>query len=228
VGASPDVFVDLRTWCTYIDNQMGREDCVGEALVGANWVRVKATGRRGSARAAWALARSRERRNRGDQLLNVGCMPSDAYDAAVSVGIVPIEANEDDLSRMNDVLTWEETVSAVPIPVGSLEPIDNGDLAAIDAALAEGSPATYTQDVDDSYRSLTSSNPVWSGIRSPSLGLHRQVVVGRILVTGAPGYVIWGSWGTGFADGGFAYIPCTAFAGLASEIVIHHGGVILP
>lgn len=226
VGLSEPPIVDLRQWCTYVDDQVGQR-CVGDSLVGANWVRVKAKGRRASARGVYILARDRERKRRGDAIGDVGCMPADGYDAAVSIGIFPRDDREDDPAQVNGPITWDEEVAAHALAPEDLEPIVDGDISSIDVGLAEDSPATYTQYVYQNYRDLRSGNPVWQGPSGTPQGLHRQVVVGRVIRDGSPCYVIWGSWGVGFADSGFAYVPCDLFAQEAHEIVIHHGGVIL-
>lgn len=234
VGASPAIItpvgsapiVDLRKYCTYVDNQFGSQ-CVGEAIVGANLVACKGQGKRGSHVGVYVGARVRERNRKGDAIPDVGCMPADGYDHIVAVGIEPLDARDLDPSKINTTDTWDEAVSAKKVPMEFLVPLEDGDLNGLDSALAAEWPATYTQEVDQSYLDLRSSNPVWTGLRGPSLGKHRQAIVGRIMVTGIPCIVIFGSWGTGWADGGFSYLPEDVFYGCAEEVVLHRGGVVL-
>jgi hypothetical protein len=225
-GLSSPPIVDLRKFCTYVDAQIG-DRCEGQGFTGANWVRIGAQGKRASPRGLYVLARSREKMRRGDALKDVGCMTSDAYDAAVAVGLFPRDAADDDPSGVNTKLTWDEDAAATPVPAEYLEPIENGDTAPVDAGLAENSPNGFTMGVDDSYMLLTSTNPVWTGPKGPIRGLHRQVNVGRVLVANVPHYVAWNSWGSGWSEGGFSFIPCDVWDQFATEVVVHHGGVVL-
>ena len=234
VGAAPAVItpvssapiVDLRKYCTYVDNQNGSQ-CVGEAIANANWVACKAQGRRGSHVGIYVGARVRERQRKGDAIPDVGCMPADGYDHIVAVGIEPLDERDLNPALLNTTDTWDEALSAKKVPMEFLAPLEDGDLRGLDAALAAEWPATYTQDVDDSYQALNSSSPVWGGLKGPSLGKHRQAIVGRIVVTGVPCILVWGSWGIGWADGGFSYIPEDVFWGCAEEVCVHAGAVVL-
>lgn len=218
--------VDLRKYCTYVDNQNGGQ-CVGEATVGANHVANKGQGRRGSHVGVYVGARARERVRKGDALPDTGCMPVDAYDHVVAVGIEPLDGRDTDPSRLNSTDTWDEALSAKKVPSNLLLPLQDGDIYGLNGALVAECPATYTQSVDQSYENLSSSNPVWSGLQGTALGRHRQVVVGRILVSGVACYIAWNSWSANWAESGFSFIPCGVFWEIASEVVVHKGGVLL-
>ena len=60
------------------------------------------------------------------------------------------------------------------------------------------------------------------------LGLHAQLVVGhRPSLLGAvlPDLLIEGSWGDGWADGGYSWIAGATFVALARDVVACVGGV---
>jgi len=227
VGSGP---IDMRQWCTYVDDQDGNE-CVGEGLTGANWIITRGQGRRGSPVGVYVGARARERVRRGDALPDTGCQPYDAYDHCVAVGIEPYGARDiaraSDRSQLNRTDTWDEALTAVKMPIECFAPLYDGDLDSMDTWLASGCPATYTQPVDASYMQLSARSPIWRGMQGPKLGTHRQVVVGKLVVTGELCYVVWNSYGTGWADAGFSYLPTSVFWQNASEIVVHRSGVIL-
>jgi hypothetical protein len=172
-------------------------------------------------------ARAREGARKGAPVTDSGCQSSDAYDAICSTGICPHDARDDDPSQINDPDTWDEAIARVPVPTSALVPLQNGDTTSLDNWLMAGKCATYTQQYDNSYYAVSSSIPVWSGMTGKANGYHRQVIVGRIMVSGVPCYIIWNSWGTGWGDDGYAYIPVTAFGGIAQEMVVHVSGVQL-
>lgn len=86
-------------------------------------------------------------------------------------------------------------------------------------AAHNGAGAIFTMDVDDGYESLDAGNPVWTAPVGASLGAHCQCVVGYGTFAGQTCFIIRNSWGTGFGDGGYAYIPVDRFRLVATNIV---------
>lgn len=223
---TPATSVDLREYCTYVDSQDGSQ-CVGEALTGALWVAGLNQGRRASALGVYRAARARERIRTSDPLPDTGCQPSDAFDAVVAAGVYPRDNEDTDPSQLTDVETVEDAVAAYHHRCDAtwFTPIEPGDVDTAEAFLTAGWPVFFCMQVDSSYEALGNGGfNTWSGIKGPSLGGHAQVCVGFLANDSR---VIWNSWGTGWADGGFSYIPRPIWADCATELVAVHGSPVL-
>lgn len=237
VGAAADGFpqmatavlsaIDMRPMCAPILSQIGSQ-CVGQSVRSANAPMVKNIGTPVSPRGVYVAARVREIGRKGDAIPDTGCQPSDAYDAIVNgVALYPQDARDFDPSVINARDTWDEEVLCKALPVNALAPLDDGDTGSLDLWLSASCTATFTIDVDDNYFALSPSNPVWTP-GGQSHGLHRQATVGRIIRNGIPVYIVENSWGPGWADGGYSYIPVAVYQGQASETVVHRAGVTFP
>jgi C1A family cysteine protease len=51
--------------------------------------------------------------------------------------------------------------------------------------------------------------------------------VARVTLQGTDCYKIWNSWGTGWGDQGFGYIPCDALAAMAFDLYGMVSGPVL-
>jgi hypothetical protein len=216
----------------YVDLQIG-QCCVGESTDAMNWLASGGTGKRGSHRGIYTGARVRERARKTDPIPDTGCQATDAYGSIVECGIYPMDARDDDPAALNEMDTWGEEAGFVPVPMSYLTALSDGDTDSLTNYVLTskaGGPyvgATYTQAVDAGYEGLDASNPMWEGMKGPSLGFHRQGIVGVVQHQGTLCFVVWNSWGTGWGDGGFSYIPVPVFRANASSVVVHLNGVIL-
>lgn len=87
-----------------------------------------------------------------------------------------------------------------------------------------GVGAIFTMPVDAAYEALNSTSPVYTASPGASLGLHCQLVVGYGTFAGQVCVIVRNSWGTGFGDGGYAYIPLSRFKLIATNVVGVLGG----
>lgn len=224
---SPAATVDQRRWCSFVDSQDG-ERCVGQAFAGAAWVANGNQGQRFSDLCIWTEGRAREVARKGDPVLDVGMDPADAPDAMIDSGVCAREADDEDATRDTGRLNVEEVVAASKhkFDPGWFLPMADGDVTTGQQVLTMGATQTssgivipFSMPVDTAYEALNSTNPVYSGPSGAVLGNHMQCWVGYTTINGKPHAIVWNSWGTQFADGGFSYIPLDAFARLAVSLI---------
>lgn len=221
--------VDFRSFVPRVEAQGDTSKCLGEAFEDSRRVAVKGKGGLGSPTSVYEGARLRERLRRGDALPDTGCMPADAANHIVAVGFEPWDARDDGGSvTVNDLDTWVEAASARRMSLDDLVVLADGDTDSLERWLTWGAlndhpvAATFVMQVDENYENLTGSSPVWTpGGRV--LGGHGQCVVGY----SPSDFIVLNSWGTGWGDAGYSYIPRATFAAQASEIILLKGGPVL-
>ena len=213
------------------------------------WNAVGFKGRPPSRRALYWMAQARERRYVNQLLVDEG---TNDFDLLASItltgdpkndetvwGLVPMDVWPDDNLQPLEELPPDVVQAAVPIQPGDVEIIvaTGADLvAAIQRAVAGAGPSLqwgvpFTMAVDDAYESLGAQD-VYRGARGPSRGLHKQALCGYAPDPGAadglPKLLVRGSWGRGFADGGYAWIAGSVIvSGQCSGYEVVKGGIIL-
>lgn len=184
---------------------------MGEAIKGAHCIAVRGAGKRLSARGVHvaAVAREQGRSAHSAPLPDAPCQPSDAIDACIEVGVFPEDAADSDPTKDMALMTFAEAASCVQFKPTDFVSMLPGDVDAIDRLGGQGFATAFAMNVWASYEALTAGNSLWTGPQPGEqvLGAHQQVIVGRELVNGIDCCVVWGSWSTSFADGGFSYIP---------------------
>lgn len=222
---APAPTVDLRSLCTYVDNQIG-DRCVGDALEGARWVAVRGKGQRGSPRGIYVDARAREvERAQGAPIPDVGCDPQDAIDALVALGVFPRDARDEAFDQVTGLDTWAEAAAKQPMMPSHFAPVS--DLDTLDAWLTAGFVAAVWFQVDQSWMDLSPSAPTWLGPHGPIVGGHATVIPGYAGRAETDAYYDWNSYGLGWASRGFANIPRNVLRRVIQGAVVVTGGPIL-
>lgn len=197
------------------EDQGSSSACEGEGHMGAAFVAAGCRGKYGSADAAYTMARILERQRRTDPLPDTGCNERDLFAAMLGRmfggwGIVSEERWPLRADHINDDLPWDVFQAAQPIKWYDCARITStGDqlIADLSAALWARYGCTYVQAVDQSFFDWQGS-AVWPGLRGPVLGYHCQQIVAY-----EPGAVtVRGSYGTGWADGGYIRIATSFLA----------------
>jgi hypothetical protein len=165
-----------------------------------------------SARWGYTLGRERMLADPKAVLTDDGCMPSWVIEGGRSEGALSEDACpfSDDPAVLNARLSFGQLQHARGFRIADVAVIeDTGDacVRAMCAALAAGFPIGFGMQVDQSYEDL-GPNDVYEGPNGPSKGGHSQAVVGYVRGV----FIVAGSWGRGFADGGFAKIAPSFFA----------------
>lgn len=232
IAATSSPAVDFRKPLTLtVWSQGQKEKCVGAGIRDANSIAVGGQGQAVSEDGVWTDARALERTSVGAAISNTGCDTNDAYNASVSTGWYPRDARDDDPNNTSSLDTVDELVARVPVPLACFAPLADGDVDSMQRWATAGCCTTFTMWVGPAYQALSSTSPIWTGEPTSSGGYHRQVFIGYGLqpLNGAQVLcaIVWNSWGAGWADGGFSYIPLDVFAKVAIEPVTHRGGICL-
>jgi hypothetical protein len=244
-GAAPQLVlptafatVSQRSRCPYVDEQTGLM-CVEDSVEQLRHLAVAFQGARGSARFLYEAARVRERARKTDPIPDTGSTVGDMLDAACEVGIPPRDDRDGELPAINEMNTWDETAAAQLFVPGHFAIISDGDLATLDRYLSWGAARTdgggcgvqFTMAATQGYMQLRGpgAGSRWSGARpgDPVRGLHAQGIVGYTGLAGSDFYEVWGTWGTAFADQGFAYIRRDVVRSQGATFVAVTGGPVL-
>ncbi len=218
----PASSVDMRARCTYVDDQIGSQ-CVGEAVSGAHFLATNGAGKRASHRGIYTAARVRERSRKSDPVLDQGCIPADAFDALVLTGVYPLDDRDADGGALNSMETWDEAIGCKKFDPTDLTPITSGDDVTVDRWLTAGFPVVQWFELDQAFQDLSASGS-WPGVTGPIIGGHCTVLVGFF---NGGDYMLWNSWGRGWADGGFGRISRRVITSGAAGLVAVHGGPVL-
>ena len=168
---------------TYYEDQQ-TSDCVGCAFEGAHQIATKGLSKRTSPLSWYRGARLRARLRAGEALTDSGCQPIDGANAAISVGISPRDANDDNPSTVNEYETWGEATGSKLFDPSCFALLDDGNTDQIRAHLTAGHGLLFCMQVDDSYETFASTNPIarisWSFVAAN--------VSSSIAVLGGPVY----------------------------------------
>jgi hypothetical protein len=141
-----------------------------------------------------------------------GCQPACVVEAGRFEGALSEQAFpfSEDPVLLNRRVSFRELENARNYRIADIAVIEEtGDagVQVIRNALAAGFPIGFGMEVDQSYEAL-GPNDIYEGPNGPALGGHSQAVVGYV----GGVFIVAGSWGAGFANGGFAKIAPSFFA----------------
>ena len=227
---APASSVDLRRFCTYVDDQIGNQ-CVADSGEGLRWIAVGGQGRRASSRGPYVGARVRERARKTDPIPDTGCQVGDYLDTLLSPGTYSRDARDDDSASLDAMDTWDEEVACRTFVEGDFVSLEAGDFDSLDAWLTlgaslgdRGTAAQFIMSVDRAYEALASAQ--YTGPTGPSLGLHAQAVVGYTGRAASDWMIVWNTWGASWGAGGFCMIRRGSFQALArvAPMTVIRGG----
>ena len=156
---APAISADNTKFVTYYEDQQ-TSDCVGCSFEGAHYIATQGTSRRTSPFSWYRGARLRERSRTGEALLDDGCQPVDAANAAITTGIYPRDANDDNPATVNNSQTWSELAGSQLFLPEHFALVDAGDVDTIRAHITAGSGLVFCMQVDKSYEQFASTNPI--------------------------------------------------------------------
>jgi hypothetical protein len=166
---APASTADNTAYVTYYEDQQ-TSDCVGCSFEGAHMIATKGTSKRTSPFSWYRGARLRERSRTGQALADDGCQPIDAANAAISVGVYPRDANDDNPTTVNQAETWHELAGSQLFLPDHFALVDDGDVETMRAHLTAGNGLVFCMQVDESYEAFASANPIarisWSFVAS--------------------------------------------------------------
>jgi hypothetical protein len=216
--------------------------CEAYSLVRGLWVAGGQKSEEPAHVAAYVMARLRERAFATQPLPDQGTNDTDLLGAITLTGdsdndktvwgLVPSKVWGDTPEHLSADLPFDVVQAAVPISPGDVALVDafGADLiASVQAHALARQPVKFTMAVDAAYENLW--GPVaYQGLAGPSLGWHAQLGVGwRPSLLGAllPDILVEGSWGDGWADGGYSWIAGAAFVAVARDLIACLGCPVL-
>jgi hypothetical protein len=190
-----------------VQSQLGNS-CVGHSIASAAFLGARIDGRpidRPSPLFSYTLARQLE----GGPIRDVGCMFRYAIIGARTYGLVGNARWPERAATINTVPPLDAFIAGDEAQVGAYFRIARGDDgASIIEALRRGFCPVFGMEVDDAYMQYRGG--LWTPGGS-SYGGHAQVVVGYDAARVA--FRVLNSWGSGWGDGGFAWIPRATLCG---------------
>lgn len=170
--------------------------------------------------AQYALTRG-EDMGEGEKLVDSGSMPRSFFRSAAKFGVISEARWPFDAAKVNDGLPLDVFEAGVGARLRSYHAIDDSGanrIAAIKACIHAGIPVGFAMPVDSNYEKLDDST-VYQGRLGAAKGLHYQCITGYGPASyhGPEYFEVMGSWGVGFAFGGFARIAQHYIAN-ASEV----------
>lgn len=227
IAATAAATCDLRlVYANPVLNQGEDEDCVWMSIREANDFVNRGAGAQVSPRGGWTDTRAVE----GATIANTGCETTDAYSCSVSTGWRALDAADADPTKTNTRETPDEVVSRIRVPSRCFVPLADGDTDSIHRYATSNCPSTFTVWVGPKFQACNAQNPMWSGetsLDSSAGGYHRLSHRGYVLIGGVLCEIGLNHWSAAFGDGGYVYIPTTAFQKIAIEPVVHVGGIQL-
>lgn len=206
--------IDLSAHAPEIGDQGSSNSCVGWAVATAAYMRASIAKtpklRRPSAMALYGLGRAMLAGSPSEPLIDLGSQPRMVLAAAVRWGLVAEERWSFDISKINQRPSWAALDSGVGFDLQDYSWImTNGDqrVADMQAALANGYPIILSIVVDDGVDKSRADNGWLIGEPFGDIrGNHMVTIIGYRTVGGRVDFQMINSWGTGWGDGGRAWL----------------------
>jgi len=162
-----------------------------------------------SRRFTYTLGREITMANPSAVLVDDGAIPADVVEGMRVFGVVPESAFPgDDANVINERIAFGTLEASWRVTdIAAIAEVGEARVQAVRAALAHLYPVPYGQQIDDAYAYLA-NGAVYSGPKGKITGGHAQRIVGYRPgpTPGSWVFKVAGSWGTDFADAGFAWI----------------------
>jgi hypothetical protein len=199
-SGSSSKMLSAITSCPVLD-QGGSDACVGESFATSCWLVNGCAGKRPGGLPIYTLARARERARVTDQLIDIGCVPSDAIDGMTTFGLVADDAWPLTQAAVNDELPWDVLQLADAAKAPTITDIGSGAGMAdtIRAAIDSDKPVPFAMMVDQLFENITGST-IWTGYAGAPKGGHMMVFAGY----DQDSFFALSSWGLGWGNKGIA------------------------
>lgn len=200
----PSVF-SWRAYVETVPDQMSTSSCVGQAFANALHLHGLIRGEampRPSAKAIYDFARMLDT-GITHPLFDGGSRPSMALNGMRDYGLVAEERWPLTEANVNDKPAWDVFRHALSATLDQHYRIASGRGAGqlIREALASRYLPVFAMDVDAAFMDHDGRD-VYRGLAGPVVGRHMQAIVGW----DGSRFEVIGSWGTGWADGGFVML----------------------
>lgn len=199
--------IDLRKWCSPIENQQQLGSCVGNAVVGAlellqikHGIPYKDLSRLFVYYNARLMTQSQHK--------DEGCHIYLAFGTLSSLGTCTEQKWPYDIKQVFNRPSWGCYREAFVNKIDSYYSITgNSDTinSQIVSALKSGNPVVFGMEVDNNYLNYSSGIVKLEKSNFRSIGRHAQLIVGCDL--GQKTFIVRNSWGTSWGDKGYAYLP---------------------
>ncbi len=215
--------VDLRQYCSPVEDQGEQGSCTAHAIVGLReYMEIQAGQTLVPLSRAFLYYEERLKEGTTDQ--DSGAMPVDGMDVLKFTGVCPeLEMPYSD-QDYTTAPTNQDITDAASYKISEYHVVNSK--ALMKAALAEGHPVVIGFQVYESFESdgvtQTGIVPVPDTCNEQLLGGHCVLAVGydvNMSANGNTGYfIIRNSWGTNWGDKGYCYMPFDYFtANLVSD-----------
>ncbi len=207
-GVEIDGMLDLRKWCSPVEDQGHVGSCVGNSVVGAlEFLQIRSGMQLNDLSRLFVYYNSRLMHQ--DQDKDSGTYIRLAFGTLSSLGTCTEKKWPYDVSKVFIRPGWGAYREGYANKIGSYYSIDSRGQTRIDQvkeALRTQHPVVFGMFVDNDYIKFTGSGvvPMPKKTRLGGGG-HAQLIVGYDDKIGA--WLVSNSWGTGWGDGGYAWVP---------------------
>lgn len=197
--------VDLRQWCSPIEDQGHVGSCGGNGAVGAlELLQNRLYGSYTDLSRLFVYYNARLMT--GDQAVDSGCYIHVAFETLKNIGTCTENSWPYDVNSVFMRPSWASYGEAYPNKVESYYRIGGKGSTrtdVIECAISSGYPVVFGMNVDQAYMDYTGGIvPMYSG---KNKGGHCQVIVGYDATKRL--FIVRNSWGTGWGEGGYALLP---------------------
>jgi C1A family cysteine protease len=201
-GATGDV--DLRKWCSPIENQGSLNSCVGNAVCSAlEMLRIKQNLKHIDLSRLFTYFNARNMR--GDQGRDVGCVVRFAMQSLTTLGTCTEAVwgyNESKVLVRPPLLAFRNAYAARIQKYEAIPGTGKPRIDAIANALRGGLPVVLGMNVTESFMYSTGTNVRNDG---PYVGAHCIMLCGYL--QSKKQFILRNSWGTNWCQAGYAFIP---------------------